>query len=281
LNDVCIRIFSKKKPFVLHYQGGFLANWQLRIIKKYGIDCIITCSNFSANKIKHLLTKTKINVVHNGVNLKMFKPMNGIKNNLKEKLNLIDKTVLLYVGRIVPEKGLNHLIKALSLVKERFSDFVCICVGSGDDIMIYKELARSFGVLDNLYFWGSLPYQFLPKVYNLADIFVLPSLEEPFGIVLAEAQACGIPIVASNTGGISEVVEHEKSGILVPSKSPSELAAALIELLDDPSLRIEMGKAGRNRVIKNFSWEITAIKTEQIYQRVLTETDSTRNLEKR
>lgn len=270
-NDVGIRVFTRKKPFFFHYQGGLISDWQLKIIRKFGIDCIITCSNFAAEKIKQIPITTETRVVHNGVDHNTFKPLEKTKDQLKEKFNLTDKTVLLYVGRIVPEKGLSYLIKALSLVKKRFRDYVCIFVGTGEKTTIYKRLAKNLHVNNNLYFWGSLPNRILPAIYNLADIFVLPSIEEPFGIVLTEAQACGIPIIASNTGGIPEVVDHRKSGILIPPKSPSKLASAINELLADHSLRIEMGKAGRKRVIEEFSWERTSKKTEKIYQEKIDE----------
>jgi len=107
-------------------------------------------------------------------------------------------------------------------------------------------------------------------LYNLADIFVLPSLLEGFGMVAAEAMACGKPVVASNASSLPEVVEDGKTGLLANPACVDDFTDQVLRLLRDESLRKRLGGAGRERVLRNFSWDVAARKTLEVYQRVFT-----------
>ena len=130
-------------------------------------------------------------------------------------------------------------------------------------------LVRRYRLDKNVEFLGSISRNRLPEYYSQADIFVLPSVYEPFGIVILEAMAARLPVVASNVGGIPEIVKNNKTGLLMPSKEPKALASAIEALVDDAHLRKIMGAAGRRRVERYFTWERIAKKTLEIYENAL------------
>jgi len=116
-----------------------------------------------------------------------------------------------------------------------------------------------------------LPVEVVTELYSHAAVFACPSVYEPFGLINLEAMACETPVVASAVGGIVEVVEDGKTGILVPPARPDALAAALARVLENPSLGRTMGQAGRRRVEARFSWASVAERTEQVYAEAIAE----------
>jgi len=116
-----------------------------------------------------------------------------------------------------------------------------------------------------MWIFEMVPPDVVVQLYSHAAVFACPSVYEPFGIINLEAMACGTPVVASAVGGILEVVEDGKTGLLVPPARPDELAAALRRLLEDPALARSMGEAGRKRVEEKFSWASVAARTQQVY----------------
>lgn len=203
---------------------------------------------------------------------------------------------MLFVGRVSPEKGVHVLIRAFQKVVEHFPEAYLEVVGPttgpvpfefvvalSDDEKVrglstfydgkcechyFPRLQKDLVDLNlgtKVKFHGSLSQSELVNYYQGASVFVFPSVwNEPFGIPLVEAMACEVPVVASRCGGMTEIVEHGKSGLLVERDNPEALADAVCRLLDDEGLRRSMGKAGRERVLARFSWgKISACLQEQ------------------
>jgi len=137
-----------------------------------------------------------------------------------------------------------------------------------------RSLARVLGVEGQVMLRGPLPRNEVLRAYGSSDALVLPSLFEPFGIVLLEAMAAGLPVVASRVGGIVDVVEDGKTGLLVPPRNPQALADAIGRLVSDPPLRRRMGDAGRAKV-PAYSWERLIPRILEVYQEAIVESGGT------
>ena len=133
----------------------------------------------------------------------------------------------------------------------------------------YRALATTLGVDSHVQFRGFIEHGKLPDHYANADLFVLPSKMEAFGLVLAEAMASGLPVVSTRVGGIPEVVEEGVTGLLVPPNDPPALAEAIIDLLDDRDRMRAMGVRGRERVREHFTWDKVAERVVGFYEEIL------------
>ncbi len=142
-------------------------------------------------------------------------------------------------------------------------------VGEGPLKNHLTDSLESANLYGNFRFLGKIKDEMLPAVYNCADVFVLPSIQEGQGIVLLEAQASGKPVVAFDVGGVNEAVRNNETGILVKRGSTNELADALLKLLGDKILREKIGANGRRFVSENFTWDLCAQKMLKVYHEAL------------
>ncbi|MBI3966683.1 MAG: glycosyltransferase family 4 protein [Chloroflexi bacterium] len=183
----------------------------------------------------------------NGVDVERFSPAVPPLPELRDGyLNV------LFVGRLEPRKGLRYLFEALALVRREVSKVRLLVAGPGD-LQSYARLAARPG-LDDVRFLGYVAPADLPRYYRSCDVLCAPATGgESFGIVLLEALASGIPVVASDLDGYRAVVAHERDGLLVQPRSPAALAAALVRLADEPALRADLGRNGRAKA-ETFAW---------------------------
>ena len=231
-------------------------------------DRIIAVSNAAKAFISHF-TQKEVVVIPNGVDSKKFHP-NWNRERLREELGIEEEHIILSVGRISYRKGIHVLLNAMKILTEEVDDIRLIIIGEGEMSLFLRTQARLLDIEDRVSFMGYVPSQQLPKFFGVTDIFVLPSITaEAFGIVLLEAMASGKPIVATNVGGIPEVVESSKSGILVGPGDEYALAKVIFSLLKDENLRNELGKNGRKAVEKRYSWDIISGKIEEVYQKLV------------
>ena len=203
-------------------------------------------------------------IIPNGIDTEHFSPDGPCREEFTD-----GKSNILFVGRLEKRKGLGHLIHACALVKEHFPDFRLIVVGPGTRLRSgYQELARDLH-LDDVVFTDFVSSTELPEYYRTADIFCAPATgEESFGIVLLEAMACGKPVVAFNIEGYASVLDHNEEGLLVPVGDEESLAQALLSLLNDHSLRHEMGAKGQVKAQK-YSWANVAQEVMDYYTSLL------------
>jgi glycosyltransferase involved in cell wall biosynthesis len=226
---------------------------------------IVTVSKYSSKKIVQLyrVDEKKIRIVPNGVDLEKFKAVESYEK-VKHRIEANNKQCVLFVGRLVPRKGLHFLIEAAkNVVKER-KETMFVIVGDGPLKNPLISYSKKQGVSDNFVFLGDVHDDMLPTLYSCADVFVLPSIQEGQGIALLEAQATGKPVVAFNVSGINEIVLAKETGLLVRPNS-HELADAILDLLSNRSLRETMGRCGRKFVSEHFSWDICAQRMFQVY----------------
>jgi glycogen(starch) synthase len=247
--------------------------WNLARIEKEAANkatLVVTVSRYSAKKTVQLygVDQKKIRVVPNGVDVKRFKPSNNFVD-LKEGICKNNKHLVLFVGNLIPRKSVHYLIEAAKMVIKEHKDTKFVVVGEGPLINKLVSYTKEQKISDKFDFLGGIPETDLPKLYNCADVFASPSIQEGQGITLLEAQATAKPVVAFNVSAITEVVKNKETGLLVNPNS-TELANAISQLLSNKELRDKMGQTARNFVIKNFSWDICSKKMFQVYSEVTT-----------
>jgi alpha-maltose-1-phosphate synthase len=247
-------------------------------------DGVIAVSEAMREDVRTLygVAPERIRVIHNGIDLGQYKPTPNRQVLEAYKIDP-DRPFILFVGRITRQKGIIHLVNALSHVREGVQ--IVLCAGAPDTEEIGREMAERVALAQretsNPIIWIAqiVPKEDIISLYTHASLFVCPSVYEPFGIINLEAMACGTPVVASAVGGIKEVVVHEKTGLLVPfeargrtdfePKDPVkfalDLATAVNSLLDDPDRLKKMGVRSRERVEHFFSWTSIARWTTDFY----------------
>ncbi len=185
----------------------------------------------------------------------------------------ITRRKVLFVGRLVPKKGGEHLLRAMAVVQERFADAEIVLIGDGPQRETLQNQARA---LTNVDFLGAQPPHVVLEHLRDASVLCVPSIaaangdSEGLGMVFLEAQACAVPVVSFDSGGVSEAVEHGVTGLLAPAGDDSALATHLMRVLADPALAHEMGVAGRKRVEQLFSLRKQTVLLEQLYDEVVT-----------
>jgi len=206
-------------------------------------------------------------VIPNAVDHMRFRPdVDG--GPARERLHLRpDDPLVLFVGRAVPHKGIEHLVEAAKYVPEA----MFVVAGDGPFLPAARRLAALFGVEDRILFPGKIAYRDLPEFYAACDVFVLPSVSrlEAFGIVALEAMATAKPVVVTDIPGVREVVTDGVEGLLADPVHPEDLAAKIRTLLANPDRRAEMGRRGRDKVESRFRIDQVAIAVERLYEEVL------------
>ncbi len=231
---------------------------------------IVTISKYSVEKIQqhYSVDPEKVQIVPNGVDTEVFKPSVD-QDGLKQKFNFGKGPCVLFVGNLIPRKGLFFLIESAKKIVKQQPDIKFLIAGEGP---LKNPLARSIqeeNLTDNFKFLGRVDEKLLPLLYNSSDVFVLPSIQEGQGIVLLEAQASGKPVIAFDIGGVKEVVRNGETGLLVKLGDSDALTDALMELVENKALREIMGASGRKFVVDNFTWDVCAQKMLEVYRGVL------------
>mgnify|MGYP001404825185 CR=1 FL=1 len=206
-----------------------------------------------------------VHVIPAGVDLEMFRPMD--QTRARQALGLSETRVILYVGRLEPLKGVDLLINAVPLLGD-LGDTRLMVVGGqpGKDkeLRRLKVLTSRLGIQKRVTFTGAVKQAELPNYYNAADVFVLPSYYESFGLVALEAMACGTPVVVSRVGGLKTFVRDGETGYLIPWRTPEPFAQRMDVLLANPALRKTMGKAARAKA-QEMSWSVVADRMSDYY----------------
>jgi phosphatidylinositol alpha-1,6-mannosyltransferase len=176
---------------------------------------------------------------------------------LEKNLRLNGEKVLVTLARLVPQKRIDHVIEALARVRDRLPPFRYFILGRGSEEKKLKSLVRERGLEEQVIFTGMVPHHELTSAdgayLSLADIFILTSVGEAFGIVYLEAGACGKPVVAYDSGGVVDIVDHEKTGLLVPPGDIDAVGNGIVRLFNDPELIAHMGSNARERIVTHFN----------------------------
>ena len=224
--------------------------------------------------------RERVYVVPPGVDLGMFQPID--RAEARRKIGFGTGRMLLFAGRLERLKGVEIAIRALALLRDRNHDDVRLIIlgedskdGEESEKERLKAIAASVGVRDRVDFLGSVVHHELPYFYSAADVVVMPSYSESFGLVGLEAQACGRPVVAADVSGLRSVVRDEVSGYLVRDQDPAAYAERIGRLLDDPQFAEQMGRRAR-LLAQRFSWSRTADALSDLFLGV-TERDQRRD----
>jgi rhamnosyl/mannosyltransferase len=295
-------IVSAERPDVIngHTPVPYISDVAARVARKTGIPFILTCHDTMAQSpLRSILSwiyflslgtgtmriarriivnspqtaksyhsslegscADKVTVIPPGVDTAMFHPVGRAGKEGK---------VIFFAGQLyaASRKGLDILIRALPGVLAECPDARLLVAGPGPTSP-YECLVRKLGVSDRVEFLGNIEQSSLPRYYNMADVFVLPSRKraEGFGMSLIEAQACRTPVIGSRVGGIPYAVLDGETGLLVPSGDPAALSRAIIRLLTDGEMARRLSANGYDRVRREFTWEMIAAKTSRVYEEV-------------
>lgn len=281
-----LSIIKKEKINIIHCQGflsGFLG---YLLFKLTNIPYIITVQRLersknyfkklvynnakiciaASNKIKEYFEQIRcknIKVIPNGIELKRFQNLN--REESRKKMGFDNEFVIITVARLEKVKGLEYLIKALDILKKRSGEnYKLLIIGEGTERDNLKNLTKKLKLENSIKFLGQISNQDIPNYLSAADCFVLPSISEGFGIVILEAMAANVPIVATRVGGILDIIENEKTGILVQSKNSNQIAKAVYELYSNPEFAKNLAKNAGNDLEK-YNWNNIVKKVSSIY----------------
>jgi glycogen synthase len=244
-------------------RSGEHANGDILAMEKAGLeaaDHIIAVSHYTKEMIVRRcgIPAHRISVVHNAVSVHS-QPVR------RRRKKAADRKCVLFLGRITFQKGPEYFIEAAARVLEKLPDTRFIMAGAGDMMPRMIELAAEYGIGKNLHFPGFLSGEDIGKIFSLSDLYVMPSVSEPFGISPLEAALHGVPVIISNQSGVAEVLMH---AIKVDFWDVRELAATMIAVLSQPALARELARHAR-RQVRRMTWDKAARKIVDVYRRVL------------
>jgi glycosyltransferase involved in cell wall biosynthesis len=237
--------------------------WVMQQVVARRLDRLIVVSHASARSVERAfgVLPERLRVVHNGIDTEMFRPMDGLECRPNE---------ILYVGNSEDRnKGARYLLEALDMLKEELDFHVTFVDNVRSRLRLAPRLVREFGLSSRVAFTGRVCREELVELYNRATLVVCPSLYEGFGLPAAEAMACGTPVLATTGGALPEVVEHSRTGWLVPPADSRALAEGIRLLLGAPELRERLGRAGYQEIRERFGWRRAAQDVVAVYEEAM------------
>ncbi|QKT07605.1 glycosyltransferase family 4 protein [Gordonia sp. X0973] len=238
-----------------------VARQVLRLIGE-GTDTVTFVSKYTRGRFAAAFGRhAALEYLPPGVDVDRFHPDAAARRRIRERHQLGDRPVVVCLSRLVPRKGQDMLIRALPAIREQIPDAALLIVGGGPYAETLHELAAVSSCADDIVFTGSVPGEELPDYHNAADVFAMPSRTrgggldvEGLGIVYLEASACGVPVIAGDSGGAPETVIPGRTGLVVDGKSRRQIADAVVEILSDRARARRMGAAGREFVEQQWQW---------------------------
>lgn len=247
---------------------------EIRVFKSVVAQTATTAIQKELFKKYYNFDKENIEVIPPGVNIHIYRPLDRDEKEIK--LDTPEKYIFC-LSRIDANKGHDYLLNAFDIVRKKIKD-IHLIIGGGSpkpkqvelDVKAkMRDIIGEYGMEDKVHIIGYVPDELMAPYYRQAELFVLPSKFEPFGMTALEARACGTPVIASNLGGIKENFTSGKDGILVDPSNKEEMAEAMIKLLENTELADEIGKEGYKTVKEKFSWEAIARRTLEFYEKYL------------
>jgi glycosyltransferase involved in cell wall biosynthesis len=234
-------------------------------------NLITAVSRTAADFIGHFTARGRVVVVPNGIDPDRFGLCPKSRPANEPIHEVCGEPIILYVGRLVYRKGIHVLVKAMPHILRELPDAQLLIAGEGIMESYLKLLIKNLDLEDHVKLLGFIPNEKLPDLYGLSQVFVLPSLYcESFGITLLEAMASRRPIVASNVGGVPEVIEDGVTGLLFRRGDERGLADGVLRILNDRGLAMSLVRKARRSVEDNFSWFVVADKMESLYEELST-----------
>jgi glycosyltransferase involved in cell wall biosynthesis len=210
------------------------------------------------------VSRERFIVIYNSVNTNLFYPRPHFRKIARERLGLADTVFTIgMVASFSEQKGHKYLFEACVLLKEKGLDFRLVLIGSGDP-SLHRQLVKTLNLENQVLFLGNRSD--VPELLHAFDCFVLPSLWEGLPLALLEAMASEIPVIGSNTSGISEIISHKNNGLLVESKNCKELSLAILEINANPALAKSLAKSGKDHVTKKFGLQESISQYLRLYE---------------
>jgi len=237
----------------------------------YEANRVIVCSQSMKNEIcGHFnLPLDKVDVIPNAIDATKYQTSVD-RGSVRQRYGVgYGEKLILCVGRLVPQKGIEYFIRAIPHIAKRYPEAKFIIVGEGWSRDILEAEARASGQNRKIQFTGFASDQEVISLMTSADVLVVPSVYEPFGIVALEGMATGVPVVASQVGGLSEVIEHDRTGLFVFPRSPESIAWGIDRVLSDPDHAKWLTENAKEKLHKAYSWEAVAMKTVDVYRKVV------------
>jgi glycogen(starch) synthase len=275
----------QKKPLIITYHGRlpamFLDRWIATFVSR--LSTVVTVQNqYTYDLVKGFVPNKKLSIIPHGIDTNLFRPVTPSKATLKRYKPIPGNKTILFVGRMIPAKGVDVLIEAYAKLLQKHKDVTLLLCGDGPQRKEYEVYAQKLGVLgDNkAVFAGSVTQDILPELYALSDTFVLstayhfadgtpiPNVSENFGLVIAEAMACNVPVVAARIGAIPQWIDDGVTARLFTERDVKDLTAKLEDSLFDPKQRNPKMVAAAKRLIDTkYSWEAVIRQFEPYFTR--------------
>jgi L-malate glycosyltransferase len=269
----------RKLPYIVSLRGADVPGYSERfsLIYKFIKPLVrIIWKNASAvvansQGLKELALKTKpnqkIEVIFNGVDTEYFKP--AFRSLAPEEKEFI---ITPGASRVTARKGIKYLIKAVDKLLPKYPNILLKIIGEGSEKKNLEQLAENLGIKNKVAFLGRISHNETLKYYREADVFVLPSFNEGMSNAMLEALSCGLPIIATHTGGTEELVREGVNGFVVKEKNSRDLADKIKKIASDEDLRQKMAQESRNLAME-FSWKNVAQKYFKIYKEILNQNE--------
>jgi glycosyltransferase involved in cell wall biosynthesis len=271
--------YKYKKPLLVQVHGDSLDNkyWLRERKIRYLLNVIGKFVLRRADGIRVVSERVKKRIMNMGIeerrifklpiyiDVKKFSDARG-GEEIRRRFSHYDNIVL-FVGRLAKEKNIPNLLKAAAIVIKKFPRTLLLIVGDGPEREKLERLAKKLQIEENVVFEGQVEHDKLPAYYKACDVFVLPSDHEGRAMVLIEAMAAGKPVISTEVSGVDDVIQEEKTGFIVPVRNHKALADKLCYLIENPSLRVEVG-----RKAQEFALETQDIKSNAMLQRKIYET---------
>lgn len=243
-------------------------SWLMREIGR-NIDQMTYLGEFTGNAIESRVPKDKLVRIAPGIDVEHFAPTSG--REMRARHGIGNRPTIISVGRLVHRKGQDRLVEALPRIKSEIPDALLIIVGEGPHRKELEKLSRESDLRNDILFIGRIDYRKLPSYLAMGDVFAMPcrtrlgGLEvEGLGIVYLEASACGLPVIAGNSGGAPDAVKVGETGYVVDGDNVEEIAGRCIELLKDETLRKKMGERGREWIAEEWNWSLWSSRFNEV-----------------
>lgn len=288
------RIISQFKPDILHAHSassygflGALTGFHPYFLSIWGSDVYLfpnktflhkSIFKYTLNKADRIFTTSQdmktaaekfsqknISVLPFGVDTEIFKPKDDIK------IFNINDIVIGAIKALDYNYGIEYLVVAFDRIAKKYPrlPLKLLLVGDGSQSESLKDLVKRLGMSELVCFTGRINYTDIVKYHNMLDIAVVPSVSEGFGVSVLESSACAKPVIASNIGGLKEVIEHGVTGYFFESRNVDDLQSNLEKLIHNPTLRTKLGRAGREMVKSKFEWDNCVDKMVDYYKKEL------------
>jgi len=268
-------------PSVITMHGGdvyvnkaegydFPTRWYVRPILKWTLTNASALTAISDDCIEHALRagapRERIHLIMNGADLRRFSPLPQSEAASQRPYG---PKMIFACRQLFPRKGIRFLISAVAQLRARHPELKLMIAGDGFERPELERQAAQLGIAERTTFLGWVANADLPQYFRACAMLVMPSLEEGFGIPAAEAMGCEAPVVATDAGGLPEVVEDGITGLIVPKGDADAMAAAIDRLLSDPALARRMGEAGRARALARFDWMRSCEQFVELYHSLI------------